>query len=161
MCERAKLISERGACLDLVAFQEAAEAFQPTYTPAIPLLFGLERQLMRIEDTGGVAVRWDRHCAIRAGVERWEQQVGGGMGFGFLPEADRRSWAVSCLTVPSGINARRLAKELEIRGFFVGSGYGKLKRETLRIGHMGDHSVDETEALLRTLEALVSGAEPE
>ncbi len=161
MCQRAKSIPERGACLDLVAFQEAADAFQPTYTPAIPLLFGLDRQLLRIEDAGGVAVRLDRHCAIRSSVERWEQLVGNGMGFGFLPEVDRRSSAVSCLKVPSGTNARRLVKELEIRGFYVGSGYGKLKRETLRIGHMGDHTVDETDALLQGLVAVVSGAEAE
>jgi aspartate aminotransferase-like enzyme len=160
MCDRAKSIPERGACLDLVAFQEAAEAFQPTFTPAIPLLFGLEQQLLRIEGAGGVTVQWDRHNAIRAAVERWAQQVGSEMGFEFLPDVDRRSWAVSCLKVPSGINSRHLAKELETRDFYVGSGYGKLKRETLRIGHMGDHSVSETEALLRMLGEVVVGTEP-
>ena len=52
MCERAKSIPERGAVLDLVAFQKAAEEYQPIYTPAIPSLFGLEKQLLRIEESG-------------------------------------------------------------------------------------------------------------
>ena len=161
MCERAREIPERGACLDLVAFQEAAEAFQPTFTPAIPLLVALEQQLLRIQESGGISARWDRHDDMRAAVEQWEEREGQAMGFGFLSERGRRSWAVSCLTVPSGSNARRLAKDLESGGFYVGSGYGKLKTETLRIGHMGDHSVDELEDLLGALGTLVTGAESE
>jgi aspartate aminotransferase-like enzyme len=161
MYERARQIPERGACLDLVAFQEAAESGQPTFTPAIPLLFGLEKQLLSIEDSGGIAARWDRHDSIRSAVENWEETLGNGMGFRFLPDVGRRSWAVSCLEVPSGNNARQLAKELESAGFVVGSGYGKLKRETLRIGHMGDHSLEETEDLLRALGSIVAGTEAE
>ncbi len=161
MCERARSAPERGACLDLVAFQDAAEAFQPTFTPAIPLLFGLEQQLLRAQDSGGIAARWDRHNAMRSAVERWVGLEGTGMGFGLLPECGRRSWTVSCLTVPSGTNARRLAKDLELGGYRVGSGYGKLKRETLRIGHMGDHAVAEVEDLLRALGGLVTGAKSE
>jgi aspartate aminotransferase-like enzyme len=151
MYERAKSIPERGACLDLVAYQEAAEVYQPTFTPAISLLFALQHQLLRIEDAGGVEARWNRHDAMRAALERWEDVDGRAMGFEFLPNIGRRSWAVSCLTVPRGNNARRIAKELELGGFYVGSGYGKLKRETIRIGHMGDHTVDEIEDLLSAL----------
>jgi aspartate aminotransferase-like enzyme len=161
MIERTKSVPERGVCLDLLAFQEAAEAYQPTFTPAIPLLFGLEQQLLRIEEVGGIAARWKRHDAVRATVERWVENQGDAMGFQMLPNIGRRSWAVSCLKVPNGSNARRYAKDLEAAGFFVGSGYGKLKRETLRIGHMGDHSVDEIEVLLQSLSALVAGSDTE
>jgi aspartate aminotransferase-like enzyme len=37
------------------------------------------------------------------------------------------------------------------RGWVVGGGYGKLKDSTFRIGHMGDHTVDELEGLLDVL----------
>ena len=97
---------------------------------------------------------------MRGAVERWEEEEGRDLGFGFLPDAGRRSWAVSCLKVPVGKHGRSLAKELEANGFLVGSGYGKLKRETIRIGHMGDHSVDELGDLLDALGALVGGAQP-
>lgn len=158
MCERARSIPERGAVLDLVAYQDAAEAFQPMYTPAIPLLYGLDRQLHRIEESGGIEARWQRHDSMRAAVERWEENEGRDLGFAFLPVARRRSWAVSCLKVPVGTHGRSLAKELEKNGFFIGSGYGMLKDETIRIGHIGDHSVDEVLALL---DAIVTGTQPE
>ena len=161
MCERAKSIPERGAVLDVVAFQEAADVFQPTYTPAIPLLFGLEKQLLRIEDSGGIEARWAQHDAMRGAVEDWADNEGNDLGFGFLPDAGCRSWAVSCLKVPDGTFGRSLAKALEKDGFLIGSGYGKLKRDTIRIGHMGDHSVDELVALLEALGALTAGVQPE
>ena len=161
MCERAKSLSERGAVLDLVAAQEAAESFQPTYTPTIPLLFGLDKQLSRIEDSGGVESSWDRHDAMRSALEDWVESEGETLGYEFLPFAGRRSWAVSCLSVPAGTVGRSLAKTLEMDGYAIGSGYGKLKRGTVRIGHMGDHSVDELLALLGALRALTTGVQTE
>jgi len=161
MLERAESTPERGAVLDLVAFQDAAEVFQPMYTPATPLLFGLEKQLQRIEDAGGIEARWARHDAMRDAVEQWEKNEGCSMGFGFLTDAGRRSWAVSCLKVPAGQHGRGLAKALERHGFHVGSGYGKLKGATIRIGHMGDHSVSEVLALLAALGAIATGTQPE
>ena len=37
-------------------------------------------------------------------------------------------------------------------GFTVATGYGKLKEPTFRIGHMGDHTLDELETLLNVLD---------
>ena len=44
-----------------------------------------------------------------------------------------------------------LAAAAKARGFVIGAGYGKLKDATFRIGHMGDHTVAELEALLEAL----------
>jgi aspartate aminotransferase-like enzyme len=41
------------------------------------------------------------------------------------------------------------------RGWTLGTGYGKLKDSTFRIGHMGDHTVDELDALLAALEEVL------
>jgi aspartate aminotransferase-like enzyme len=41
-------------------------------------------------------------------------------------------------------------KAVAERGFTIGTGYGKLKGATFRIGHMGDHTPD---GLARCLEA--------
>ncbi len=38
------------------------------------------------------------------------------------------------------------------RGFTISAGYGALKDSTIRIGHMGDHTVDELDELLQVLE---------
>ena len=64
-------------------------------------------------------------------------------------------YVVSCITVPG--DAVRLAQLLRDRGFEVGAGYGALIASTIRIGHMGDHTVREVRALLDALdEALVA-----
>lgn len=47
---------------------------------------------------------------------------------------------------------------MEARGFTIGAGYGKLKDPTIRIGHMGDHTVAELEALLGALEEVIKSA---
>jgi aspartate aminotransferase-like enzyme len=36
-------------------------------------------------------------------------------------------------------------------GFQIATGYGRMKDESFRIGHMGDHTVDGLESLLETL----------
>ena len=42
----------------------------------------------------------------------------------------------------------RLVQQLRERGFELGAGYGELAGITIRIGHMGDHTVREVRQLL-------------
>lgn len=151
LIERAKKVPERGAYLDVVAYHEAFRDRQPTNTPAVPLLYALEAQLGRIEAHGGLAGRHARHDAMRRTVEAWVEGAGGAKGYSYLPRAGRRSWTVSCLNVPPGSGGRAIAHGMADRGWTIGSGYGKLKEDTIRIGHMGDHTVDELEELLAVL----------
>lgn len=155
MVERAKKIPERGGYLDVVTFQEAAVDHQPTNTPAIPLLYALEAQLERIEAEGGVEARWRRHERMLRTVEEWVAERGGALGVGLLPDVDRRSWTVSCLRAPEGANGRSVARAMDEAGWTIGTGYGDLKPTTFRIGHMGDHSVEELAALLDALEEVL------
>jgi aspartate aminotransferase-like enzyme len=39
----------------------------------------------------------------------------------------------------------------------IGTGYGALKEKTIRIGHMGDHSVDTLEPCLAAVERTLRG----
>jgi predicted phosphoserine aminotransferase len=153
--ERAKALPERGAYLDLVAFDEAFAEAQPTNTPAISLFYALDAQLKRIASEGGIEARWRRHDAMRQTVEQWVQGPGGALGFSYLPKAGRRSWTVSCLNVPKGKNGRVIVQALAERGWTIGSGYGPLKEATIRIGHMGDHTVAGVQQLLAEVEAVV------
>ena len=149
MRERAKTLPARGLYFDLISFLEATSKHQPTNTPAISLLFALQAQLARIEREGGVEARWRRHEAMRRRVEDWSERH----GVTYLPRDGRRSWTVSCLNVPQGKSAKEIVGGLKQAGWTIGSGYGPLKESTIRIGHMGDHTVGGLEELL----ALVSG----
>ncbi len=138
MRQRAKTLPGRGQYFDLVSFEEATRKSQPTNTPAISLLYALEVQLGRIEREGGVEARWQRHDAMRRRVEEWSAS----RGIAYLPAEGRRSWTVSCLKVPEGKTAQDVVAPLKQQGWTIGSGYGALKDSTIRIGHMGDHTVE-------------------
>ena len=152
MVERARTLPGRGLYFDLVSFLEATTKHQPTNTPAISLLYALEAQLGRIEREGGVEARWQRHEAMRRGVERWSEQH----GVTYLPREGRRSWTVSCLKLPDGKTSKPIVAALKQAGWTIGAGYGSLKESTIRIGHMGDHSVAALDELLALLAGLVA-----
>ncbi len=152
MLERARTLPARGLYFDLVSFLEATTKHQPTNTPAISLLYALEAQLARIEREGGAEGRWRRHDAMRRRVEEWSEQH----GIAYLPREGRRSWTVSCLKVPEGKSAKQIVGALKQAGWTVGSGYGSLKESTIRIGHMGDHTVAALDQLLDLLAGLVA-----
>jgi len=152
MVERARTLPGRGLYFDLVSFLEATTKHQPTNTPAISLLYALEAQLGRIEREGGVEARWQRHEAMRRRVERWSEQH----GIAYLPREARRSWTVSCLKLPDGKTSKAIVAALKQAGWTIGAGYGSLKESTIRIGHMGDHSVAALDELLALLAGLVA-----
>jgi aspartate aminotransferase-like enzyme len=151
MLERAKTLDGRGMYFDLVSFESATRKLQPTNTPALSLFFALEVQLGRIEAEGGITARWARHDAMRRTVERWAAE----RGIDYLPPVGRRSWTVSCLRLPAGKSAKDVTTTLKKDGWTIGSGYGALKDATIRIGHMGDHSVAALEELLPLVEAAI------
>jgi aspartate aminotransferase-like enzyme len=59
-----------------------------------------------------------------------------------------RSATVSCIAIA---DPDRVVSELFARGWVVGGGYGKIKDTTFRIGHMGDHTLDELDKLLEVI----------
>jgi aspartate aminotransferase-like enzyme len=44
---------------------------------------------------------------------------------------------------------------MRAHGFVIASGYGRMKDEMIRIGHMGDHTVAELDVLLETLHGVL------
>jgi aspartate aminotransferase-like enzyme len=89
---------------------------------------------------------------MRQEVEAWVADGGGALGYSFLPREHRRSWTVSCLRVPDGTSGRDIVRAARQAGWTLGTGYGSLKESTIRIGHMGDHTVDGVRAALACLE---------
>ena len=152
MLARAQTLPDRGLYFDLVSFEKAMSKFQPTNTPALSLFFALERQLERIAAEGGIEARWQRHDAMRSSVERWAARN----GIEYVPREGRRSWTVSCLRLPAGKSAKDVVAKLKAQGWTIGSGYGSLKDTTIRIGHMGDHTVAALEELLPLVEAALA-----
>ena len=147
---RARALPDRGTYLDVVRMDEYWRQGETAGTPAIPQLYALDAQLAAI-GREGVAKRFARHAAMAELVQRWvRDDEGRGRGVGILARDGVRAPTVSCLTIDG--DAPRLAHLLRERGFEVGAGYGALAASTIRIGHMGDHTVREVRALLEALD---------
>jgi aspartate aminotransferase-like enzyme len=63
---------------------------------------------------------------------------------------------VSAIRFPKAQAGADFLRKVADRGFRIASGYGKLKSETFRIGHMGDHSPATLEGCLAACEAAVA-----
>jgi predicted phosphoserine aminotransferase len=160
LLERAKKVPGRGIYFDLVPYDTEIRKHQTPYTPALSLIYALDAQLRRFAAEGGIEARWARHQAMQQRVEQWVADKGAALGgVDFLPKAGRRSWTVSCLTVPAGgaLTGGAVAKKMEARGITIGAGYKALKDSTFRIGHMGDHTVAGVENVLADLEEVLKG----
>ncbi|HEY8105225.1 MAG TPA: aminotransferase class V-fold PLP-dependent enzyme [Gemmatimonadales bacterium] len=151
MRERAALRPDRGWYFDLLKYDEAARTSRPTQTPALSLIYALERQLGRIEAEGGVEARWRRHRAMLDVMERW---AGEHPEFPLLAGPGRRSWAVSALTPPPGLTVPDILTRMRVRGFALAGGLGDLADRVIRIGHMGDLEPGHLEAMLGELAGL-------
>src|SRR6266513_3073207 len=140
---------ERGVYFDLVELDAYARRNQTPSTPAISLLYALEVQLQSIA-TEGLEARWARHKAMAARTQEWITKISDETGkkLGKIAPLGSQSPTVSTIRLPSDVAAESFTAAIAKRGIVVGSGYGKLKSSTFRIGHMGDHTVESLERCL-------------
>jgi aspartate aminotransferase-like enzyme len=64
---------------------------------------------------------------------------------------------VTSVVLPDGLSGPDIVAAARARGFTLAPGYGKLKSSTIRIGHMGDHTIGELEQILGVLEEVIDG----
>jgi aspartate aminotransferase-like enzyme len=151
MVERARELPDRGWYFDIVRLIEGIVNDQTPATPAVSLLYALAHQLGRIE-AEGIEGRWKRHLAMQEMTISWVDELNDrGVEVGVLAPEGHRSPTITCVTVPTHSGAPELVAALKARGWVIGSGYGKLKDSTVRIGHMGDHTPEELEGLLEVM----------
>ncbi len=154
--DRSLDISGRGLYFSFESFEGAAAKCQTANTPAASLLFALDGQLERIESEG-LEARWARHRAMAERTWRWVDEMRESRGFDLrvLAAEGRRSPSVTCMVVPEEVSGVEVARGMAERGYTIAPGYGKLKERTFRIGHMGDHTVEELDGLLEELALLI------
>jgi aspartate aminotransferase-like enzyme len=127
----------RGVYFDLGEFAANAERGEAPNTPALPLYFALDAQLEHIVGEGMPAA-FARHAAMAALTVEWARNV----GLDLVAAEGHRSPTVTALALPRGLATDKVVAAVAAAGYTIGSGYGKLKDTTIRIGHMGDHSPD-------------------
>jgi aspartate aminotransferase-like enzyme len=158
MMARSATARRKGVYFDLVGFEESLRKLNTPNTPALSLLYALEQQLRSIREEG-MEGRWARHAAMAAQTWAWVERMREerGVGLRVLAQVGFRSPTVTAIEIPEGLSAPSLVSAMRERGWVIGGGYGRLKETSIRIGHMGDHSVSELERLLSALEEVLDG----
>lgn len=149
-------VPDRGLYFDLLEFEEFAAKNQTPNTPAIPLLFALDEQLGTILHEG-IERRWARHAAMRDCVDEWVTSLHDRKEVAIeLPVSrGKRSPTVSAIRLPEEIPAAAFVLAVAERGYTIGAGYRELGGSTVRVGHMGEHTVKTLSKCLQACEAAV------
>lgn len=154
MLARAAGIPGRGRYFDLLEMDRFHAKHQTPNTPALSLIYALEVQAQRIaEET--VAGRAARHWAMARRCWEWAETEGARRGLALVAPEGRRSPTVTAMSVPEGRTPGEIVAGMKRLGWTIGSGYGALKERTIRIGHMGDHTVDGLNRVLDVLEEVL------
>lgn len=156
MLERSATAARKGVYFDLVAFYNSLAKEQTPNTPAVTLMYSLAEQLRHIS-AEGLKGRWARHTAMARSCAEWADAMRGdaGVELSVLAPEGFRSPTVTCLLLPPGRTGPEVAQAMKERGFVIGAGYGRLKARSVRIGHMGDHAVEELDRVLEALEEVL------
>ncbi len=117
-------------------------------TPAISLMLAYREQMKHmLEETH--KERSKRHKRMAEYTRDWAYEH-----FDMFPEEGYMSQTVSTIKNTQGINIADLREEIDEKYDMVfANGYGsKLKEKTFRIGHMGDHTVEDVKELTDAIE---------
>jgi aspartate aminotransferase-like enzyme len=155
MLARAESLAARGQYLDLLEYERHWRNHQTPNTPAVSLIFALAAQLERIAAEGGIEARARRHWSMAERCWEWVGSAPSSAALSLLAPAGRRSPTVTAIRVAGSLMPATIVARLKEQGFTIGSGYGKLKESAIRIGHMGDHTLQGLERLLNELETVI------
>lgn len=147
---RAQQVRDRGYYFDFLVFKQyAAKSHTPT-TPSIPHMYALDKQLDRFH-AEGLENRWARHREMAEMSQAWADA-----NFACFAEAPYRSAAVTAVTNTQSIDLAALNKALAEDGMVLAGGYGKLKGETFRIGHVGETTPEQLKKLLDAIDRFLA-----
>ncbi len=148
---KARTVENRGYYFDIVDLEKYLLRNQTPATPAISLLYALDRQL---EDmvAEGMPARFARHLAMRDRTITWAQE----RGFSLFAAEGYRSPTVTCVTNDRGLDIGALNQYLRRHGMIISNGYGPLKGKNFRIAHMGDTTMAELDELLATIDGYLN-----
>jgi aspartate aminotransferase-like enzyme len=142
---RSAKVPYRGAYFDFINYKKHADDGGVPSTPSLPHFYALARQLDDIVNRETLDARFARHIAMRdATIERTSS-------FATLKSDRAHASATVSALEPVTKKPQELRDAMKARGFTLGGGYGDWKESTFRIGHMGDMTLDDVNAMLDVL----------
>jgi len=149
--EYAAQVPDRGWYFDLIRIEKHRLKDSTPATPAVSLIYALDRQMDRIHNEG-LENRFERHRMLAEKVRNWALAHGFGL---FAPEGFQSN-TVTTVINRLKLNIDALNTYLQSRGMRIANGYGPLKNETFRIAHMGETQSDDIEKLMTAINEFIS-----
>ena len=146
--QRAATIPHRGYYFDFLDNEKFAAKFNTPATPAISLIYALDKQMDPMFEEG-LENRYARHLAMADHCRTW-----GRTRFSLYGDERYLSPTITHITNP-GFDFSALNKELGKRGAQISDGYGPFKGKTFRIGHMGDLTLADVQWLTAQIDDIV------
>jgi aspartate aminotransferase-like enzyme len=149
LIDQANSAPARGVYFDLVELDAYARRNQTPSTPALTLMYALEAQLKSIAKET-IEARWARHKAMAVRTQEWISKIADETGkkIANIAPLGSQSPTVSTIRMPTEVSPENFTSRVAAQGITIANGYGKLKSSTIRIGHMGDHTVETLERCL-------------
>ena len=128
---------------DLIQYKSYYEKGQPPWTPALSIIFALDKALEQIIDEGMENV-YSRHSSIANQVRNGIKAI----GLSLFPNISVASNTVTAVKSPDGLDADILRKQVQQdHDVVLAGGYGPQQGKIFRIGHLGyvkPKEIDET-----------------
>lgn len=147
---KAETVSNRGWYFDLLLMEKHRVKDSTPMTPAMSLIFALDKQLDRIL-AEGLDARFARHAAMAKMVQDWASTH----GMEPLAQAEYRSKTVVTIKNSLGWDISALNKFLLTRGMRIANGYGKIKDLTYRVATMGETTPSDVSTLLTAMDDFI------
>lgn len=125
---------------------------QTPYTPALSLLYALDKALNLLLEEG-LENSWERHKKLSQFLRVNLREI----GFDILPREEFASPTVTAIKVPQGMSSSTIKRELEKKGVIVAGGMGPLKDKVFRVAHMGNVTKNDIIIFLNALREVVNG----
>ena len=148
---KAKTIPDRGYYFDFIDLDKYLQRNQTPATPAVSLLFALDKQLTDML-AEGMEARFARHIAMRDRTIAWATE----RDFVLFAAPGYESPTVTCISNTMHMDIAALNKFLRQRGMIISNGYGALKGKNFRIAHMGDMQTDDLEELFMAIDEFIT-----
>ncbi|MAE42334.1 aminotransferase [Candidatus Woesearchaeota archaeon] len=154
--EKAKNVEGRGYYFDVLELKKYYDKDMTPYTPSIPHLYALKKQIERIEKEG-LDNRFKRHKEMASFAREWAKKN----GFEMFSEEGYHSDTVSCIiNNKKDVDFKEIKRDMAKKGYSIDSGYREMnskleeegKNPTFRIAHMGDLTLDEIKEYTAELE---------
>ena len=148
---KAQSIPDRGYYFDFIDLDKYLQKNQTPATPAISLMFALEKQLTDML-AEGIEARFARHLAMRNRTIEWATE----RDFVLFAAPSYESPTVTCISNTMNMDISALNKHLREQGMIISNGYGPLKGKNFRIAHMGDTQVGDLEELFAAMDEFLN-----